>query len=101
MRPEAYSIERRSERRPSHRAMVLVFDEQESGDRLSEAALAMDESEMGARVQSKAQLKAGQVIELQSEDKSMHLRCRVVWTGEVSSDHEGEAGLEFLIPRDM
>lgn len=101
MQPEAYSIARRAERRPSHRAMVLVFDEQETGDQLSEGAYAVDESEMGARVQTKAQLKSGQVIELQSEDKTLRLRCRVVWTGEVASDHEGEAGLEFLIPRDM
>jgi PilZ domain len=78
--------------------MLLVFDGHEGEELSSEAAYAMDESEFGARIQTQAELKAGQIIELQTADNTLPLRCRVVWTGDVASDRVGEAGLEFLLP---
>lgn len=96
MPTESYTPTRRAERRPSKRAMVLVYEGADSEE--TQPAITVDESDLGARIETQAQLKAGQLIELQSEDSALRLRCRVVWTGEVASDKEGEAGLEFLFP---
>lgn len=101
MAREPNSVTRRSERRPGKRANVLLFDEPEREEPHPEAAVAIDESDFGARIQTEALLKTGQIIDLQSEDLAWRFRCRVVWTGEVSSDREGQAGLEFLLPRNI
>jgi PilZ domain len=77
------------------KAVILLV---ESGEETtSHEATTADISLHGVRVHAHAELTPGQVIHLvQPEDPTDTLRCLVVWTADVSSDGEGEAGLEFL-----
>lgn len=60
----------------------------------------VDMSEHGARVEADAALAPGQTLDLiQPDDPTRALRCMVVWSGDVSSDGNDQAGLEFLDPR--
>jgi len=61
----------------------------------------VDISSDGAKVEARTPLKPGQTLNLvHPEDPSSTLRCFVVWTGDVATDGDGRAGLEFLDPPD-
>jgi hypothetical protein len=86
---------RRSERKPLRKAVVLVVEMGE--EPVNFDASTIDICEYGTRIQTTADLKAGQVLHLvRPENPDEPVRCLVVWTADVTSDKRGEAGLEFL-----
>jgi PilZ domain len=92
-----YAIPRRSERRPLRKAVVLLVEGDE--ETTSRDATTVDVSQHGARIESCAELRPGQVLHLiRPENPTDTVRCLVVWTADVSADANAEAGLEFLQP---
>lgn len=90
-------LSRRSARRSSSKAVVVIFETEDELQTLS--ATTTDLSNHGARVKlAQALLTPGQVLEFKTEEDAKTLRCRVVWTGDLASDQGMEAGLEFLLP---
>jgi PilZ domain-containing protein len=88
---------RRSGRRHVRKAVILLIEAE--GDKRAHGAQTVDLSECGLRVRADISLNPGQVLELVPPEGSDYaVRCLVVWTGEVGSDKEGEAGLDFLGP---
>jgi hypothetical protein len=96
MSTQPYNPRRRAERHRVSKAVVLIFETQD--DLQPTAAETLDLSEQGARVKSHSLLTPGQVLEFRTEDNAKVVRCRVVWTGDMTPDREAEAGLEFLMP---
>ncbi len=91
---------RRPGRRVISKAAVVVFEVDDETQ--SAKATTVDISEHGARLRlAQALLTPGQILEFKTDEDAKVLRCRVVWTGELKSDQQAEAGLEFLIPRDV
>lgn len=85
---------RRSPRVPARRAVLLLVEAEQCGART------LDVSQHGVRLESQTLLKPGQVLELlPTETSGGPIRCVVVWAGDVGSDREGEAGLNFLTPQ--
>jgi hypothetical protein len=85
---------RRSARVPARKAVLLIVESEQCGART------LDVSQHGVRVECQTLLKPGQVLELlPSENSGGPIRCVVVWAGDVGSDREGEAGLNFLTPQ--
>lgn len=92
-----YPVRRRSERKPVRKAIVLIVES--DYPEVRHEGMTIDMSEHGARVKVEAVLTAGQTVSLiQPDDPTHALRCFVVWSGEVSSDGQEQAGLEFLGP---
>jgi hypothetical protein len=59
-------------------------------------AVALDVSELGARIEAGISLTPGQVVEVIPGDDADPVAGRVVWVGKPASEVEGQAGLEFL-----
>lgn len=92
---ESLGAQRRSERKPVRKAVVLVIESEDPEARLE--GTTVDVSEHGARVQAETVLTPGQTLSLlQDEDPAHALRCTVVWAGDVGSDGFDHMGLEFL-----
>lgn len=73
--------------------LMVESDEQE----VRHDGVAVDMSEHGSRIMAEAPLMPGQTISLiQPDDPAHALRCLAVWSGDVSSDGNEQAGLEFL-----
>jgi PilZ domain len=84
-------------RKPVRKAIVLMVES--DGPEVRHEGTTVDMSEHGARVEAEAALAPGQTLSLIQADDPVHvLRCLVVWSGDVSSDGHGQAGLEFLDP---
>jgi hypothetical protein len=82
---------RRSRRLPIGKAVLLTVES------VAHSAYMIDISQHGLRVMASFPLRPGQVVEFKSHgDSNYSVRCLVMWTGEAGSDHEGEAGLDFL-----
>jgi PilZ domain len=95
MTSDTYAISRRSERKPTRKAIVLMVESEDPEIQFD--ATTLDISEHGARIQTNTVLTPGQTLSLfQPDDPARSLRCTVVWAGEVSSDGHDQAGLEFL-----
>ncbi len=99
MSTSPFDSTRRSQRRRLSRAAILIFENDEDAPTCS--ATTVDVSDHGARIQLQAVLTQGQVLEFKTEDSAQPVRCRVVWAGDMSSDREAEAGLEFLTPHQV
>lgn len=94
---DAQAESRRSERKPSRKAVVLIVESDDSLTRCE--ANTVDISAQGARIEMNSPLTPGQIINLiQPDDPGHTLRCLVVWAGDVGSDGQEHAGLEFLDP---
>lgn len=88
---------RRYDRKPARKAVVLIVES--DGVETRHDATTVDISTHGARVEAETELVPGQTLSLlRPDDPSYALRCLVVWSGDVSSDRDGQAGLEFLDP---
>ncbi len=99
MTGNTYRVPRRTERKPATKAILLVVESEESG--VHHDGTMADISSDGARVEARTPLKPGQTLSLvQPDDPSRALRCLVVWSGDVGTDGDGQAGLEFLDPPD-
>ncbi len=96
MSTQPYNPLRRSARRKVSKAVVLIFEAED--DLQTSAAETLDLSEEGVRIKSPSLLTPGQVLEFRTEDNAKAVRCRVVWTGNMTPDQDAEAGLEFLMP---
>lgn len=97
MTGNTYTFPRRSERKPARKVILLVVESEES--EVHHEGTTVDISSDGARVEACAPLTPGQTLSLiQPDDPSRPLRCLVVWAGDVGTDGDGQAGLEFLDP---
>ena len=95
MSSNPYRETRKSERHPKRMAVVLLDDPEETENR--SAAVTVDVSEDGCRIESEASLTPGQVVYLMpAETPNGTVKGRVVWIGQPASDMAGEAGIEFL-----
>lgn len=95
MVPDAYTLPRRSERKPVRRAIVLMVESDDS--QTSQEGMTIDLSEHGVRVETETTLSPGQTLTLfQPDDPDHPFRCMVVWAGNVGSDGQDQMGLEFL-----
>lgn len=94
---EPQTDKRRSARRQVRLAVILLVDSE--GKSIESEASTVDLSEYGVRVEAGIQLTQGQIVEvITNEGPEFAVRGRVIWTGAVGSEQEGQAGLEFLRP---
>jgi len=95
MEGDAHPKRRISVRKPVRKAIILMFESDDPEN--PHPGVTVDMSSHGARIEARAPLVPGQTLSLiQPDDPAHAVRCLVVWTGSVSSDARGQAGLEFL-----
>jgi hypothetical protein len=100
MPTESRTTTRRSERKPVRIAVILLVESE--GKRIESEASTLDLSQHGLRLQASVPLAQGQIVDVTtSEGPEYAVRGRVIWTGAVGSEHEGEVGFEFLSPLPM
>lgn len=86
---------RRSERKRVKIPVTLVVGSEDVGH----AAMTIDLSSEGMRLQSDATLLPGQPVRLHLAVYPEHfVKARVAWVGKADSAEAGQAGFEFLIP---
>ncbi len=91
---------RRSERKAVRIAVIILSDS--NGGKTQLEACTLDLSQHGLRLQAAVQLSQGQIVDVTTSDAPEYaVRGRVIWTGTVGSEREGEAGFEFLSPLPM
>jgi len=91
------STPRRSKRGDASGVAFVVANREDRG--AWRKARILDLSTHGARVQTDVPLVLGEELEfIPPEGEEYAVPCRVVWGGEVGTDSEGQAGLEFLTP---
>jgi len=90
-----YSATRRSERKPVRLPVILLIE----GEEVDPHALAVEMSQHGVRLQTKAAVKPRQSAQVIFEGDPNHaVQSRVVWVGRVNTDRQAETGLEFINP---
>lgn len=97
MRTESDVEIRRSERKAVRVAVILLSEC--DGKKVESEARALDLSQHGVRLQADIPLTQGQVVDVTTnEGPDYAVRGRVIWTGAIGSEREGEVGFEFLSP---
>lgn len=100
MPTQSNTATRRSERRPVKIAVILLVES--DGKRVESEACTLDLSQHGLRLQAAIPLAQGQIVDIATSDGPEYaVRGRVIWTGALGSEHEGEVGFEFLSPLPM
>ncbi|MGH9377353.1 MAG: PilZ domain-containing protein [Terriglobia bacterium] len=91
---------RRAERRQTSKSIALVVDSERSA--IASHAFAVDLSQLGARIRTRARLQLGQqVTVIPREGRAFAVPSRVVWVNAPESESEPEAGLAFLEPQEL
>jgi len=94
---DSLSAARRSKRDEGSGLAFVVANREDRG--AWRRARILDLSTHGARVQTDTPLFLGEEFEfIPPEGEEYAVPCRVVWSGEVGSESEGQSGLEFLTP---
>ncbi len=97
MAVEPQTDKRRCARKRVRLAVILLAESE--GKSVEGEASTVDLSEYGARVETDIRLTQGQIVEvITNEGPEFAVRGRVIWTGSVGSEQEGQVGLEFLTP---
>ncbi len=100
MPAEPHTTTRRSERKPVRIAVILLVEGE--GKRVESEACTVDLSQHGLRLEANIPLAQGQIVEVTtSEGPEYAVRGRVIWTGALGSEREGQIGFEFLSPLPM
>ena len=72
------------------------------GKKVESEACTLDLSQHGLRLQASIPLSQGQIVDVTTnEGPEYAVRGRVIWTGAVGSEQEGQIGFEFLSPLPM
>lgn len=91
-------VEKRKAARESTFQPVWLLVESYGAMTMRDAFL-LDSSPFGIRIQTGIPLNLRQVVGyLPGADLVPPLRCEVKWVGQYASGHQGEAGLEFVVP---
>jgi len=90
----SYSVKRRSERKQVEIPVIFVVGSEDVGH----AAVTVDLSAEGMRLQSDGMLSQGQFVRLHlAASPNDFADAHVVWVGKTNSAGARQAGLEFLI----
>lgn len=100
MPSETHTTTRRSERKPVRIAVILLVES--DGKKVEGEGSTLDLSQHGLRLQASIALAQGQIVDVTTaEGPEYSVRGRVIWTGAVGTQREGEVGFEFLSPLPM